>query len=576
MPEARKLIGQSLIERGIITPEQLDEALETQESEPTPRKVGEILIDKGYLNDSELADALGAQLGIRVLDIERVEIPDTVIRLLPRTIARRHEVIPVSKSDNTVTVVMSNPLDFDALDSLRFILNSDIDVTLAGRGSIRRALDRYYKSVGEGADAALAEFEAGAPGAGGEPTDDTGVAEAEAGDAPVIRLVHMLIVNAFKARASDIHIEPMETRMRVRYRIDGVCQEIDAPPKRLQNAITSRIKIMAKMNIAEKRRPQDGRILLHVGAKQIDLRVSVLPATHGESIVLRILEKESMLMGLPKLGFHEDDLRRFERIIRRPNGIFLVTGPTGSGKTTTLYAALNTLNRSDTKILSVEDPVEYMLSGVNQVQVNENMEPPLTFARVLRSMLRQSPDVILVGEIRDSETAEVAIQAALTGHLVFSTLHTNDAPSAVTRLIDIGVKPFLVASSIQAVMAQRLVRVLCSNCKEPYEPDDKELLAARLRQEDLEGVTFYRGRGCPQCFQNGYRGRIGIFELMEMNNTLREMAFRKETYTRLRAQARRSGMLTLEEDGVRKAIAGITTLDEVIRITQREEEFAYA
>jgi len=570
MPERRKLLGEILIEQGIISEEQLEEGLQIQKSDPTRRRIGEILIDLGYLNDAELANALGKQLGIRVLDLESVTIPETVIRLLPRTIARKHEVVPVSKSDNTVTVVMANPLDYDTVDNLRFILNAEVDVALASRGAVRQALDRYYKSMGEGMEGMLSEFDSGEVRHVEETTPGIAAGEAGADEAPVIRLVHMMIANAFRSRASDIHIEPMEDRLRLRYRIDGVCQEIEAPPKRLQNAIISRVKIMAKLDIAEKRRPQDGRILMRIGPSEMDLRVSVLPATHGESVVLRILEKETMLMGLAKLGFHEDDLRRFHRIIRRPNGIFLVTGPTGSGKTTTLYAALNQLNRPDVKILTVEEPVEYMLSGINQVQVNEDIG--LTFSRVLRSMLRQAPNVILVGEMRDLETAEVGIQAALTGHLVFSTLHTNDAPSAVTRLIDLGVKPFLVASSVQAIMAQRLVRVLCQSCKEPYQPSAAELRTVGLTEEDTKDVSFYRPRGCSQCANTGYRGRTGIFELLEMNATLREMAFRKEPYVRLRAQARRSGMLTLEEDGVRKAIAGISTLDEVVRITRREEE----
>jgi type IV pilus assembly protein PilB len=372
-----------------------------------------------------------------------------------------------------------------------------------------------------------------------------------------------------RGRASDIHVEPMSERVRIRYRVDGMCQEVKSPPKRLQGAVISRLKIMANIDIAEKRRPQDGRILMRIDGRDIDFRVSVLPATHGESVVLRILDKEKALISLEKLGFDPEDHVRFNRIIRRPNGVFLVTGPTGSGKTTTLYAALNQLNRPDVKIISAEDPVEYSLAGINQCQVHDQIG--LTFARILRSMLRQAPNIILVGEIRALDVADVAVQAALTGHLVFSTLHTNDAPSAITRLVDMGVKPFLVASAVQAIMAQRLIRTICQRCKEPVEPDPWVLKAMGMGAQDLEGATFYHGRGCPACNSSGYRGRQGIFELMEMNSTIREMAFNKAPLEHIRRQAIMSGMLTLKDDGIRKAKAGITTLEEVMRITVRGE-----
>ena len=392
--------------------------------------------------------------------------------------------------------------------------------------------------------------------------------DGEANDAPVIKYVTQLISNALKERASDIHIEPFEKRVRIRYRIDGVCVEKENPPKKLQGPILSRIKIMARMDMAEKRRTQDGRIQIQLHGREIDLRVSSLPARHGESIVMRILDKEKGLVDLEVLGFHESDYNRFSRIIKRPNGIFLVTGPTGSGKTTTLYAALKKLNRPDVKIITAENPVEYNLAGINQSEVRHDIG--LTFQRILRAMMRQAPNIILVGEIRDRETADIATQAALTGHLVFSTLHTNDAASAITRLIDMGVKPFLVASAVMAVMAQRLVRILCAECKEPYDPSDVELRGVGLTRQRLEGNTLYRAVGCPACSGTGYKGRKGVYELMEMSPDLRDMAFKKKPSNEIRAKARAEGMTTLQEDGVRKVLAGLTTIPELLSITHRE------
>ncbi len=379
-----------------------------------------------------------------------------------------------------------------------------------------------------------------------------------------------MIAEASKQRASDIHVEPMEDRVRIRYRIDGLCQEVNAPPKRLQGAVLSRIKILAEMDIAEKRKTQDGRIRIRLGEKELDIRVSALPATHGESMVMRLLDKETGLVGLEQLGFHPEDYKRWKALIKRPNGIILVTGPTGSGKTTTLYAALKELNRPDVKIITAENPVEYNLAGINQAQVKANIG--MTFQRILRAMLRQAPNIILVGEIRDPETAEIAIQAALTGHLVFSTLHTNDAPGALTRLIDMGVKPFLVASSIQASMSQRLVRMLCPQCKEPDpEPDATVLSGLNIDLEKVRGKTIYRAVGCDQCKDTGYKGRKGIFELMEMNSVMRDMIFKKEPVAKIKEQARLSGMISLLEDGVRKILDGLTTPEEIISITHRED-----
>jgi type IV pilus assembly protein PilB len=447
-------------------------------------------------------------------------------------------------------------MDLIRAGDLGFLVNLDVRCALAERGALREAIKRHYGidlSETGAADAAVA---AGPATPKASDDDDP--------DAPIIRLVNHLFEEAMKTRSSDIHVESMGQRVRVRTRVDGELQEVESYPKHLQGPLLSRLKIMAGMDIAEKRKPQDGRINLKVIGKEIDVRVSALPSQHGESMVMRLLDKESGLVTLEELGFHGDDVARFRRIIRRPNGVFLVTGPTGSGKTTTLYAALQELNRPDVKIITAENPVEYHIQGINQAQVN--VRAGLTFARILRSMLRQAPNIILVGEIRDQETAEIAVQAALTGHLVFSTLHTNDAPSAITRLIDMGCKPFLAASAVQAVMAQRLLRLLCRTCRKPTEAAPSELHAAGIRPEDLEGKTLYRAVGCPECRHTGYRGRKGIFELMEMAPEIRDLTFRRAPTQAIREQARLSGgMLTLLEDGVRKALAGITSLDEVLR-----------
>jgi type IV pilus assembly protein PilB len=398
---------------------------------------------------------------------------------------------------------------------------------------------------------------------------DAAAAEEDQSDAPVVKLVNLVITEAVQLRASDIHIEPFEDRVRIRYRIDGRLVERDNPPRRLLGAILSRIKILSKLDIAERRRPQDGRIKLTADGKDYDLRVSVLPTNHGQSVVMRILDKDNIRVGIRQLGLSENDFRQFKNLIRRPNGIILVTGPTGSGKTTTLYAALNELNRPDTKIITAEDPVEYYLAGINQVEIRHSIG--LDFARVIRSMLRQAPNVILVGEMRDTETAQMGIQASLTGHLVFSTLHTNDAPGAITRMIDMGVPAYLVASSVIAVLAQRLVRVNCTKCKQPYQPLDTQIESAGITPEMLQGATFMKGRGCGHCTKSGYKGRLGIFELMIMTNKIREMAFQGAATQEIRRAAVSQGMRIMFDDGIAKALRGITTLDEVFRVSKRTE-----
>ena len=422
--------------------------------------------------------------------------------------------------------------------------------------------------MSEAIDAAAEQDEIGVRGS--QDLEDEGGEGGEDTSGPVIKFCTLMIETALRTRASDIHIEPMADRVRIRYRVDGVLHEVQSPPKRLQGSVLSRIKIMAAIDIAEKRKPQDGRIKINIDGRPIDIRVSSLPATHGESIVMRLLDKEKGLIGLELMGFHPSDFKRFKTLIKRPNGIILVTGPTGSGKTTTLYAALKDLNRPDVKIITAENPVEYNMAGVNQAQVKASIG--MTFQRILRAMLRQAPNIILVGEIRDGETAEIAIQAALTGHLVFSTLHTNDAPGSLTRLVDMGVKPFLVASSIQAAMGQRLVRMLCPECKvtDPT-PDPYRLRAIGMKPADVKGHTIYLAVGCDECDESGYKGRKGIFELMEMNSVMRDMVFRKEPLDKVREQARLNGMVTLLEDGVRKVMDGLTTVDEILTITHRED-----
>jgi type IV pilus assembly protein PilB len=468
---------------------------------------------------------------------------------------------------------MHDPNDFETVDKLRFILNREIEVVLAPKQSIVEAINHYYGGASqetESVDSMLQEFtdtaldyeDSGSGGAMGKTNT------LEEGDAPIIKLVHLVIQEAVTSRASDIHIEPFVDRVRIRYRIDGVLMERDSPPRRLHAAMVSRIKIMGSIDIAEKRRPQDGRIKITVAGKDIDLRVSILPTTHGQSVVMRILDRDNIKVGLRDLGFGDEDWKRFSHLIKRPNGILLVTGPTGSGKTTTLYAALNELNRPDVKIITAEDPVEYYLPGVNQCEVRAKIG--MTFARIIRAMLRQNPNILLVGEIRDEETANTAIQASLTGHLVFSTLHTNDAPSAITRLVDIGVQPFLVASSVMAIMAQRLVRKICPKCKQRFEPAPHILTGLGLKPEIAKKANFMKGKGCNYCNKGGYRGRMGIYELMTMSSQVREMTFKGESTQNLRKIARKQGMHTLFEDGMVKALKGQTTLEEVLRITNRE------
>lgn len=551
-----------LVKDGVISKDQLNEAEELSSSLGTT--IDDALVRLGYVSAGELGQLQASQYGYEFVDLEAMEIPQSVIALIPESVARENIVIPVTLVDERLRVAMSNALDLDVIDKLRFMVNREIDPVVAPKEAIQTAINRFYGgSETESVDSMLMEFTETAIDFTETESPQTKAQEAEE-SAPVVRLINLIISEAVNMRASDIHVEPFEDRIRVRYRIDGVLVERDSPPRRLLAALTSRIKIMAKMDIAEKRRPQDGRIKTRAGGKDFDLRVSILPTNHGQAVVMRILDRENIKVGIRNLGFGEENYRRFQTIIRRPNGIFLVTGPTGSGKTTTLYSALGELNRPDRKIITAEDPVEYMLPGINQVQVRHDIG--LDFSRIIRAMLRQAPNVILVGEIRDTETAEMAIQASLTGHLVFSTLHTNDAPSSITRLIDMGVEPFLVASSVMAIMAQRLVRVSCAKCKEVYAPDASEIEHFEITAEQMADAKFFRGKGCNHCQHTGYRGRVAAFELMIMNSTLREMTFKSEPSQNLRRQARLFGMKTLVEDALGKALQGKTTLLEVYKL----------
>ena len=556
-----------LLRQRVVSAEQLAEA--NQMARASGVEVGDALVRLGYATSDEVMRAKAQEYGLDFVNLSEITIPPSVVELVPESVARENAILPLSRDEDSLKVVVSNPNDLDTLDKLRFILNCKVDIALAPREHIVDAINRHYgQTEGESADSMLQEFTDTAIDF--TETVESGDSNSEVVDetsAPIVRLVQLIISEAVQLRASDIHIEPFEDRVRVRYRIDGVLVERDAAPRRLLGAIMSRIKILGKIDIAERRRPQDGRIKVTVGEKELDLRVSVLPTNHGQSVVMRILDKDSIKVGLRQLGLSDEDFRSFNGLVRRPNGIILVTGPTGSGKTTTLYAALNDLNRPDKKIITAEDPVEYYLPGINQVQVSHGIG--LDFARIIRSMLRQAPNIILVGEMRDSETAEMGIQASLTGHLVFSTLHTNDAPGAITRMVDMGVPSYLVASSVIAILAQRLVRVVCTKCKQPYMPTDAVLEAAGIRREIAEKAHFAKGKGCGNCQRSGYRGRIGIYELLLMKSKIRELAFQGASTQEIRKVAMANGMKTLYQDGMIKAMKGITSIEEVFRVAKR-------
>lgn len=569
MARKRKKIGEILVEWGKVTEAQVQSALGMAKG--TGKRIGEALVEAGMVQENDVAKALAAQFDMEFINLDAPEAASAVdMSLVPQDLVKKHLILPLNKTNGRLKLVIHDPMDLELLDLLRFRLNSEIDTAIAPKSSIKAFLDG--KSASPGGAARMFSEESLVTESVDVTVDrsvDSSVDIAAGEDAPIIRLVHRMITEAVRSRASDIHVEPMTDRVLLRYRIDGVCHVRDNLPKRMQSALLARLKLMAGVNIAERRVPQDGRIKMPVDGEQIDFRVSCCPAYHGESVVLRILRPESVKIGLVNLGFEQDNLDIFNRIIRRPNGIFLVTGPTGSGKTTTLYSALDVLNRPDRKIITAEDPVEYNFTGINQCQVREAIG--LTFPIILRSMLRQAPNIVLIGEIRDHDVAEIAIQAALTGHLVFSTLHTNDAPSAITRLIDMGVKPFLVASSIQAIMAQRLIRILCPKCRQrDPDPDVRFLRLVDINAEEAAKGNISKPAGCTHCGSIGYRGRKGIFELMRMNSEIRELAFARSPIGKIRDAAVRAGMRTLLHDGKIKVLRGDTTPDEVAKFAQAE------
>jgi type IV pilus assembly protein PilB len=559
-----------LMRQGVISQDQLSEADEMARASGS--SVAESLVRLGYATGDEVMRAVAEEHHLNFVNLEEISIPPNVVELVPESVARENVILPMAEEDDSLRVIVSDPLDLDTFDKLRFILNRKIEIILAPRDAILAGINQYYGAVeGESADSMLQEFtDTAIDFTETDPMQGADDDELDESSAPIVKLASLIINEAVQLRASDIHVEPFEDKVRIRYRIDGILIERDSTPRRLLGALLSRFKIMARMDIAERRRTQDGRIKVTVGEKELDLRVSMLPTNHGQSCVMRLLDKDNIKIGVRQLGLSEKAFQTFAGLIKRPNGIFLVTGPTGSGKTTTLYAALNELNSPDRKIITAEDPVEYYLPGINQVEVKHSIG--LDFARIVRALLRQAPNIILVGEMRDSETAEMGIQASLTGHLVFSTLHTNDAPSAITRLIDMGVPPYLVASSILAVLAQRLVRVVCTKCKSPFKPSQTLLDSAGITPEMAKNATFTKGKGCGHCQKSGYRGRLGIYELMIMTPKLRELAFESVPTQDIRKMAIQEGLDTLYTDGISKVLNGITTLDEVFRVSKRTEQ----
>ena len=559
-----RAVGEWLIKQGRLTPDRWREAALSLARGNGNKQLAEALVELGYCSEDDVMAALSAVLGLPVVNLREVSVDQGALALVPAEIAFRHQVLPLRKENGTLVVALADPLNVEVESTLRFVTNMPIRIVLAKPSDIRTHLEQHYmRNV-------IAEAETEDIEVIREAEEDIGDPTRLAREALVIRLVNMLIRNAVRERASDIHIEPLEHKLRVRYRIDGVLYEVPAPAKRLHPAIVSRIKIMANLDITEKRKPQDGRIKVRILEREIDIRVSIIPTIFGESVVMRLLDKSAMPFTLTDLGMLDDDLEKFERLLRIPYGIILATGPTGSGKTTTLHAALKGVYSPERKIITIEDPVEYQLMGVTQIHVNPAIG--LTFATGLRSILRHDPDVIMVGEIRDVETAEIAIHSALTGHLVFSTLHTNDAPGALTRLIEMGIEPFLVASAVEGVLAQRLVRKICPRCKEPYQPSQAvwEYLVQHGYVKDGE-PQLWRGRGCQDCRFTGYSGRTGIFELLLMDDEMRDLVLRKASSHEIRQLAIEKGMRTLYQDGMLKVALGITTVEEVERVTHAAE-----
>jgi len=558
-------LGELLVRRGLINAAQLAKASEEQAASGTA--LSAVLVKLGLLSEADLSACLQKEYHLSLVDPSAMNIPAEVLRLIPATLVQRHHLVPINLSGSSLTVAMSDPSNIVAINEVKFLTGYDVRVAAASVSSIAAAIEQYYEETGSGYDEVLTEIE----GEDVELVDkdeevDLKELERATEDAPVVRLVNAVLTSAIKRRASDVHLEPFERMFRVRFRVDGVLEEIMRPPLKLKNAITSRVKVMASLDIAERRLPQDGRIKLKLGrGQEMDFRVSVLPTIFGEKIVLRLLDKSNLQLDMTKLGFEESALKDFKDSIYKPYGMVLVTGPTGSGKTTTLYSALSELNKIVSNISTAEDPVEFNLVGINQVQIHEDIG--LNFASALRSFLRQDPDIIMVGEVRDFETAEIAIKAALTGHLVLSTLHTNDAPSTINRLLNMGVEPFLVASSVNLILAQRLARVVCANCRQPVELPPQALLDIGIPRDEVGTFSCFQGAGCPQCNGSGYRGRIALYEVMPISEPLRELVLNGASATEIKRCAMGLGMKTLRQSGLEKLKEGVTTVGEVLRVT---------
>ena len=567
----RKLIGEILVEMGAVTQDQVREALEIKRRKGGA--TGAVLVELGYCADSDISMALAVQSGMKIVSIDDIEIQPDVISKIDGLTARTYRIVPVSFSSGRLTVAMGDPENFRTLDDLHFLLGMEIEGAVADPAAIQRALDKYYKEGGGSIEDVMGELEDlnaqfFSPQGDANMSFDLSDLQQMSDSQPVKKLLNLVLLQAIRDKASDIHFEPFEDEFKMRYRIDGVLYEMVPPPRHIAMAVASRIKVMANLDIAERRLPQDGRIELNVAGNPVDLRVSVLPTIFGESVVMRVLDRGQVSLDLNKVGMRDDEMANFREILNLPNGIVIVTGPTGSGKTTTLYSALREINKIETKIITTEDPVEYDIDGLIQVQINSDIG--LTFASCLRSILRQDPDIILVGEMRDLETAEIAIHASLTGHLVFSTLHTNDAPTAVTRMLDMGIEPFLLTATLEAILAQRLVRRICLNCRAEFQPTEEMLLELNLTPDEVRGRTFYYGRGCDQCNNTGYRGRTAIFELIRLDDELREMIRTSASSNVLRSEAKRRGMRSLRESGLLSIFDGITTIEEVVRETIME------
>jgi type IV pilus assembly protein PilB len=565
-------LGELLVKSGKITSDQLEEALSAQQAEGG--RVGTHLVKMGFIDDDDLVEFLSQRYGVPAINLGEVEVDESIISIIPAEVARKYTILPVSKAGAKLTIAMVDPTNVFAMDDVKFMTGYNVEPVVASDSSLRASIDQYYGSTHSIELKKVMEDLTDTDDADLEVLDeeedlDLEALEAESEEAPVVRLVNIIMTDAIKKGASDIHIEPYEKEFRVRYRVDGLLYEMMRPPLRLKEAITSRLKIMSKLDIAEKRLPQDGRIKIKTRVagvvKDLDFRVSVLPTIFGEKIVLRLLDKDNLMLDMTRLGFEVESLRVFEQAILKPFGMVLVTGPTGSGKTNTLYSALQRINTPETNIMTAEDPVEFNLVGVNQVQMKEQIG--LNFAAALRSFLRQDPNIILVGEIRDFETAEVAIKAALTGHLVLSTLHTNDAPSSINRLMNMGIEPFLVASSVNLIAAQRLVRRICNSCKEPIEVPDQALIDVGIPAQEVKSVKLFRGKGCERCNGTGFKGRVALFEVMNVDEEVRELILSGGSANELRQQSLQNGMISLRESGLQKIREGLTTMEEVIRET---------